>query len=326
MKALITGGTGFIGSHLVEALVQRGDQVRCLVRRTSDLKWLKDLSAEYVYGDCCEKNSLIKAVRGVDQVFHLAGVTKAVREETYFEVNAYGTENLVHACVEHNPGLQKFIYLSSQAAAGPSRNGCKKKESDECEPISPYGRSKRMGEELALEHAQEIPLVILRPPAVYGPRETDIYAYFKLLSRRIQPCLTDQEQRVSLCYVQDVVQAILLASDLKELRGEIFFLSDGIEHRMEEIGEAFAKAMSISPVRVRVPRWILSGMASVSEAFSKLSGKPPLINRGKVEEMTQSNWTCDITKAKDLLCFEPRIQLEEGARRTVDWYRQENWL
>ena len=121
MKALVTGGTGFIGSHLTEALIRKGVQVRCLLRKTSDLKWLKGLPIEFVHGDCNDKTSLEKAVRGVDWVFHLAGVTKAIKEETYFEVNGLGTENLIHACLENNPRLQKFIYISSQAAAGPSQ-------------------------------------------------------------------------------------------------------------------------------------------------------------------------------------------------------------
>ena len=227
MKALVTGGTGFIGSHLVEALLQRGAEVRCLVRKTSDVTWLKTLPVAYVYGDCTDKTSLSGIVRDVDQVFHLAGVTKAVSEQTYFEVNAHGTQNLIHACLESHPHPDRFIYLSSQAAAGPSRNGCKRTESDECEPVSPYGRSKRMGEELALAHGDELPLVILRPPVVYGPREKDLFVYLRLLAKRIQPFLTGQEQRFNLCYVGDVIQALLLASDLEHPHGDIFFLSDG---------------------------------------------------------------------------------------------------
>ena len=266
------------------------------------------------------------AVKGTDHVFHLAGVTKAVHEKTYFEVNAHGTENLVNACLQHNPGLQKFVYLSSQAAAGPSHNGCKRCETDTCEPVSPYGRSKRRGEEFALARSRELPLVILRPPAVYGPREMDLYAYFKLLARRIQPLFGVQDQRISLCYVQDVVQAILLASRREVSRGEVFFLSDGTDYRADDIGNAFARALGVTPIRVCVPKWAISGMASVSEVVSKLSGKPPLLNRGKVEEMVQEDWTCDITKARTVLCFEPRIRLEEGAKLTVDWYRKENWL
>ena len=326
MKALVTGGTGFIGSHLVEALLKEGIQVRCLLRKTSDLKWLEGLPIEVNWGDCNDKNSLREAVEGVEQVFHLAGVTKAVHEKTYFEVNAFGTENLIHACLENNPRIQKFIYLSSQAAAGPCRNGNKKKESDQCKPVSPYGQSKQMGEELALAHAQELPLLILRPSAVYGPRERDIYTFFKLLSKRIKPCLPSKDQHISLCYVEDIIQAILLAAQVKGSSGEIFFLSDGQDYRLEEIGDIFAQAMGVNAFCIRVPEWMIIGMASFSEYLSKLSGKPPLLNKGKVEEILQRNWVCDITKAKTALGFEPHISLAQGAKLTFEWYKKENWL
>jgi nucleoside-diphosphate-sugar epimerase len=326
LRALVTGATGFIGSHLVEALLQKGVQVRCLVRTTSDLSWLKNLPIEVFRGNCNDKASLEEAVKGVDQVFHLAGVTKAVEEKTYFEVNALGTENLIHACLENNPRLQKFVYVSSQAAAGPCQNGGKKRESDRCEPVSVYGHSKRMGEEFALAHSHEIPLLILRPSAVYGPRDRDIYAFFKLLSKRIKPCLAGQDQHISLCYVQDMIQAIFLATEAQESSGEIFFLSDGHDYRLEEIGDIFAQAMGITPFCIRIPEWIVFGIASFSEYLSKLSGKPPLLNKGKVEEMIQKNWVCDITKAKTLLGFEPQFKLSQGAKLTFEWYRKENWL
>ena len=206
MKALVTGATGFIGSHLVEALVQRGAQVRCLVRDKRHLGWVKDSPVEFVVGNCQEKDSLKQAVQDVDQVFHLAGVTTAVKEKTYFEVNGLGTENLVQACIENNTRLKKFIYLSSQAAAGPGLSGGKKNESDPCEPVSPYGKSKLLGEKLALSHSHELPLLILRPCAVYGPRDKGFYAVFKCLSKRIKPCLSGHDQHISMCYVQDLVR------------------------------------------------------------------------------------------------------------------------
>ena len=326
MRVLVTGGTGFIGSHLAEALVQRDVQVRCLLRKAGDLKWLKGLPIEITIGDCTDKVSLIEAVEGVEQVFHLAGVTKAIHKKTYFEVNAFGTENLIHACLDHNPRIQKFIYLSSQAAAGPCRNGGKKKESDQCEPVSAYGQSKWMGERLALAHAHEIPLLILRPCAVYGPRERDIYTLFKLLSKRINPCLSGEDQHISLCYIEDVIQAILLSAQSHEPSGEIFFLSDGQDYRLKEIGNTFARAIGVNAYCIRIPEWMIIGMASFSEYLSKVSGKPPLLNKGKIEEILQRNWVCDIAKAKRALGFEPHIPLEQGARLTYEWYKKEKWL
>jgi nucleoside-diphosphate-sugar epimerase len=326
LKALVTGATGFIGSHLAEALLQRGDQVRCLLRNPADRKWLKGLPIEVAHGDCNDKASLQTAVKGVDRVFHLAGVTKAVDEKTYFQVNAHGTDNLIHSCLEHNAHIKKFIYLSSQAAAGPCRNGGQKRETDPCEPVSAYGRSKRMGEDLALAHAGEISLLILRPSAVYGPRDRDIYTFFKFLSRGIKPCFYGEGHRVSLCYVEDIVQAILLASETQKGSGETFFLSDGQDYGMEEVSDIFATAMGVNPICIRVPEWMIYGVASLSETFSKLSGKPALLNRGKVEEMMQKNWVCDITKASTVLGFKPKVSLAEGARLTFNWYKKVKWL
>ena len=322
----MTGGTGFIGSHLVEALLQRGIQVRCLLRKKSGLKWLAGLPIEAAFGDCNDNTSMEEAVKEVDQIFHLAGVTKAVAENTYFDVNAFGTENLIRAILKNNPRIQKFIYLSSQAAAGPCRNGDKKRESDSCEPVSAYGRSKRRGEELALAFADKIPLVILRPCAVYGPRERDIYSFFKLLSRKIKPSLYGEDQHMSLCYVEDIVQAILLAAQSHEPSGEIFFLSDGQDYLMEEVGDVFEQAMGVNAFSIRIPEWTMMRVASFSEYFSKLSRRPPLLSKGKVEEILQRNWVCDITKARTALGFKPRIPLKQGAELTYQWYKREKWL
>ena len=326
MNVLVTGGTGFIGSHLTEALIRKGVQVRCLLRKTSDLKLLKSLPIEFVHGDCTDKTSLKKAVTGVDWVFHLAGVTKAIKEETYFEVNSLGTENLIHACLENNPRLQKFIYISSQAAAGPSRNGYNKKESDPCEPVSFYGRSKRGGEEMVLTHAHELPVLIIRPSAVYGPRDKDTFAFFKCLSRRIKPCPIGREQRISLCYVQDIVRGILLAVEIQTKSGEVFSLSDGNDYRMEEIGDIVAQAMGVTAFRIRVPKQMILGIACFSEYISAFLRKPSLLNKDKAEEMIQKDWVCDITKARTLLGFEPRVPLSEGAKLTFEWYKKEKWL
>lgn len=326
MRALVTGATGFIGSHLVEALLRRGTLVRCLVRNQRQLGWIKNAPVEVVVGNCREKKSLKQAVKDVDLVFHLAGATTAAKEKTFFKVNALGTENLIQACIEQNTRLKKFIFLSSQAAAGPCRSERGKKESDPCEPVSAYGKSKLLGEKLALSHSREIPLLILRPCAVYGPRDKGFYALFKCLSRHIKPCLCDPDQHISLCYVLDLIRGILLAAETPTKTGEIFFLSDGQDYRMAEMGDIFGQAMKIRALPLRLPKQVLFGMAFFADCFSRVSGKPSILSRGKVAEMIQKNWCCDITKARALLGFEPRIFLPRGAELAVAWYKKESWL
>ena len=310
----------------MEALVQRGAQVRCLVRDKSHLGWVKDCPVEFIAGSCQEKNSLKQGLKDVDHVFHLAGAIAAVKEKTYFEVNALGTQNLVQACIENNTSLKKFIYLSSQAAAGPCPGSGKKTESDPCEPVSPYGKSKLLGEQLALSLSHELPLIILRPCAVDGPRDKGFYTLFKCLSKSIKPCLSGHDQHISMCYVEDLVRAILLAAETQTENGEIFFLSDGQDYRMEEIGDVFAQAMEISAIKLPLPKQVLFGVAFFAECFSRISGKPSIMSRGKVEEMIRKNWLCDITKARTSLGFDPRISLARGAKLTVNWYKKEHWL
>ena len=140
------------------------------------------------------------------------------------------------------------------------------------------------------------------------------------------PVLQVGHQRLSLCYVQDIVQGILLAVETQTKSGEIFFLSDGNDYRMEEIGDIFAQAMGITALRIRVPRRMILGIACFSEYLSKLFGRPSLLNKDKAEEIVQKEWVCDITKAKTLLGFEPRVPLSEGARLTFEWYKKEKWL
>lgn len=323
---MITGATGFIGSHLADALVQQGTQVRCLVRKTSDLSRLKGLDLEVVYGDCREKDSLPESVKGVDQVFHLAGVTRAKDEKDFFSANAQSTENLIQACLDHNPGLEKFLYLSSQAAAGPGQNGTPKSETDPCQPLSLYAQSKRKGEILALAYARQLPMVILRPSAVYGPGDRDFLSIFKLLSRKINLCLAGRNHVFSLCQVQDLIQAILLAAKNNRVSGEIFFVSDGRGYRIDEIANTFSHWLGVKPVRIPVPEWVIMGMAVFSEGLSRLTGKNGLLSRNKAREILQDNWVCDIRKAQTVLGYVPRIDLDLGARLTVDWYRQEKWL
>ncbi|WP_306549730.1 NAD(P)-dependent oxidoreductase [Desulfobulbus sp.] len=326
MKAFVTGATGFIGSHLVEALVQQGAQVRCLVRNTSPLGWMKDLPVEFVVGDCRDQQSLRQAVQDVDLVFHLAGATMAVKEQTFFEVNGLGTQNLVQACIENKTRLKKFIYLSSQAAAGPCLSDGKKQESDPCEPVSPYGKSKLLGEQLALSQAHELPLLILRPCAVYGPRDKGFLTVFKCLSKNIKPCLADHDQYISMCYVEDLVRAMLLAAGTPTESGEIFFVSDGHDYRMEEIGDIFEQALEKRALKLRLPQQLLPGVGFIAECFAKVTGKPSIMSRGKVREIRCKNWLCDITKARVILGFEPRIALARGSALTAAWYRKENWL
>jgi len=320
MKALITGATGFIGSHLCEELVRRGYKVTCLVRDKSDLKWIENIDIELTIGDCEKIEPLLNAVAGFDYVFHLAGLTKACSEDKFFCTNAKGTENLIKAVVEKNTKLKRFLYLSSLAAVGPSINGSPVHEDSEPRPVSSYGRSKLEGERAVLKYKDKIPVTILRPSAVYGPRDKDLFVFFKMLKKGIFPYWG--KCSYSLLYVDDLVKGILLAAENKNAEGEIFFLADSRAYTNEEIASEIASALSTKVVRIRVPKFIMPFFAYIGEKVQRQG----IINKDKMSELSYSHWICDTRKAKEELGFIPKVRIKEGIKWTADWYRIHRWL
>ncbi|NWF52103.1 MAG: NAD(P)-dependent oxidoreductase [Nitrospirae bacterium] len=320
MKALVTGATGFIGSHLCEELARRGHQVTCLVRENSNLKWIESIDLKIITGDCENIESLHSAVKGVDYIFHLAGLTKACSDDEFFCVNAMGTKNLITATLENNPKLRRFVYISSLAAVGPSQNGSPVKEDTAPKPVSSYGKSKLEGEKAVLGYKKKIPVTIIRPSAVYGPRDRDLFIFFRMLKKGIFPYWG--KCYYSLVYVDDLVQGIILAAENRKAEGEIYFLSDSKFYTNDEIVNAISSAFGIKAVRLRIPKFIMPYFAYIGEKIDRKG----IINRDKINELTYSHWICDITKAREELGFIPKVRIKEGMKWTVDWYRIHRWL
>jgi dihydroflavonol-4-reductase len=326
VRALVTGATGFVGSHLVEELVAMGHSVRVLVRPTSDMRWIGGLDIECRLGDVIGADSLDKAVEGMDWVFHVAGVTKARGLESYMRANALGTFNVLKACAGRDSPPRRVVVLSSLAAWGPSWPSCPRQETEPCSPVSHYGLSKARAEDLACSFASSIPLVILRPPAVYGPRDRDVLAFFRMVKRGLFVRIGGDERYVCMIHVKDLVQGILLAATAQVPSGSIYSLSDGKVHTWTEVAEIMGQIMGVSVTTVKVPLSLAWVAALVSEVSAALLGLPPLYNREKLREMLQPGWTCSIDRSRAELGFEPRIPLEEGLKETYLWYRDMKWL
>jgi len=320
MRALVTGANGFIGSHLCEELTKRGYKVTCLVRETSDLKWVEGMDLKFIQGDCTYPESLYEAVTDVDYIFHLAGLTKARSEEDFFCANAKGTENLIKAVAEKNPDIKRFVYLSSLAAVGPSTNGSPLREDSKPHPVSTYGRSKLEGEKAVLKFKDTIPVTILRPSAVYGPRDKDLFIFFKMVKKGIFPYWG--KCYYSLLYVDDLVWGLILSAENKKAEGETYFLSDRRFYTNEEIVSEISFALGAKTTRLRVPRSIMPFFALVGEKIQRGG----IINRDKMRELSHTYWICDPKKATEELGFNPKVGIKQGIKWTADWYRIYRWL
>ncbi len=319
MKVLVTGASGLIGSHLSEELKKRDYDVYCLVRKTSHLRYLEGKDLKYIYGDCLDKSSLIENIRGFDYIFHLAGLTKAKREEDYFFVNTMGTKNLLEVIEKNNPEIRRFVLLSSLAAAGPCKDGTPKNEDSEACPVSPYGRSKLEAEYAVHEYKGRIPFTIIRPPAVYGPRDRDMFVLFKMVNMGI--CLSPGMSYFSFIYVEDLVKGIILSATSERAVNKIYFLSDGEVSSTDNIIDAISESLKKRPIRLRVPASLAPFIAKFTTKFAKNS-----IIDSRLKELQYKYWICDITKARLELGYHPKVSLKEGIRWTANWYRIHRWL
>ena len=326
MKALITGSNGFIGSFIVEKLLEKKFDVTCLIRKTSNLKWIAKLPVRFVYGDVTNYQSIINVVKNMDYIFHCGGIVRAHKQNDFFQVNYLGTKNLLEASRQYNTDLKRFIYVSSQAAAGPSLDGVPITEEARPEPISNYGKSKLQGEEMVQEYFEHFPATIIRPPSVYGPRDSDILTIFKYVKAGIKPKIGNKEKRISIVYVSDLVRGILLAARHKNAEYETFFVSNKQNFSLTEFMNLISEVMGKKGVFVTLPEFMLDVAAFFSENVARISGGVAIVNRDKVREMKQQYWLVDSTKAEKVLGFSSEIEIKRGLKQTYSWYREQGWL
>ncbi|MFQ6070344.1 MAG: NAD-dependent epimerase/dehydratase family protein [Candidatus Aminicenantales bacterium] len=323
MKAFVTGGTGFIGSNLIDYLLEKDFEIFALVRNPQNLKWLEAKNIHILEGDLF---SIPPLPSDIDFVFHIAGIGSAFKPADYYTVNQQGTASLFQALTQQGVSPRKIIFLSSTAAAGPTTADQKVSESTPPHPISPYGESKFRAEGEALKYSKTFPLVILRAAAVYGPRDMDFLRYFRIIKKGILPSLSGPERLVSLCYVKDLCRALFLSTKKELPSGEIINIAYNRPYPYDEIGITAGKILKKKLHKLSIPR-PAAFLWSVSSEFSGIiSRRPNIFNRHKYREMVQKSWVADTTKAAEKLSFEAEYSLEEGLRKTLPWYENNGLL
>lgn len=329
--AFVTGGTGFVGSHVVEELLRRNVEVRCMVR--SDPKWLADLDVTYVHGDLSDVETLWTALDGVTHVYHVAGITRAPEWQPFYEINVKGTLNLLGAIKHAAPTVERVLLTSSLAAVGRCEATLATEEHP-LRPVSRYGKSKAQMEEALHENHEmtesyweALPLTVVRPPAVYGPRDRDILDFFQAVQWHVCPVVgSGSERSLSLVHARDLARGMVEASVSPTAEGETYLLGSERPYAWNEVKRAATNALDTWAVTVPVPPVLVGGVGAVAEAWGILTGTYPPLNRDKAREIRHAITAGSIEKAQKHFDYAPRIPLTDGVAETISWYREQGWL
>jgi len=330
LKILITGASGFIGSFIVEEALRRGFETWAAVRKSSSRTFLQDERIHFIELDFSSETQMTEQLTGLqfDYIVHAAGVTKCLDKADFHRINTEGTQHLVHVLKALQMRVERFVYISSLSIMGAIREQqpyteiC---ESDKAQPNTAYGRSKLETEQW-LATLEDLPYVILRPTGVYGPRERDYFMMAKSIKAHTDFAVGYKQQDITFVYVTDVVQAVFLALE-KGVTGRKYFLTDGEVYQSSTFSDLIRKELG-NPwwIRITAPLWVLKLVCMFGEYYGKYSGKVTALNNDKYNIMRQRNWRCDIEPARKELGYEPKIKLEEGVRRSIQWYKDNKWL
>lgn len=325
-RVFVTGGTGFVGSHVVERLLDEGIEPICLVRETSDTDHLDGLGVETFVGSLTHVEGLRPALRDVDGVVHIAGVIKAKDFDWFYQINADATGELAKLALETNPDLERFVFISSVSAQGPSEGKTPRPLEETPAPVSHYGRSKLAGEKEVLKYSDNLPVTIFRPPPVYGPRDHEMLAAFKMARRGINAVYGSGDSLLSVVFIDDLVDAIYRSLVTDHPSGSIFPIDDGQIHSWRSLTGDIGRAMGKDPMTLPVPTPLFHAAAHASEAWGKIVDKAMIFTTDKVAEMSQDSWICGCGELEEALGWTPDWPLQKGAKVTAEWYIREGWI
>lgn len=324
--AVVTGANGFVGSHLVDYLLEKKHKVRCITRKSSNLRWLKDKDVEIFNCGLMDKDGLRKAFQNAEYIYHVAGIVKSKTPEGYFEGNVETTRCLLETALEFKDSIKRFLIVSSQTAGGPSLDGKPVDENSEFNPITTYGRSKLAQEELGRSFMDKLPITICRAPAVYGERDTEIFIFFQTFNKGLMTTIGFDKKQVSLIHVVDLSEGFYLAATSEAAIGQLYYISSEKPVTWEEVGNITSRVLNKKPLKVKVPHTIVFIIAAIAQFFSLFSKQAATLNIEKAKDITQSAWICDTSKAIKELGYRQKISLEEGIERTCNWYKEMGWI
>lgn len=322
MKALLTGATGFVGGHLVAALLRRGDTITALVRSPAKAEPLERQGIRLVTGDLDSPDALRRAAQGQDVVYHVAGLVAARDEAEFLRVNRDGTRKLLDAAA--GAGVGRFVLVSSLAAAGPSGPGAPLSGEEPPRPVTAYGRSKLAGEEVV--RGGPLPWTILRPPAVYGPGDRELLRVFRIARLGVAPVFGGGTQLLSMVYGPDLGEALAAAGHSTQAAGRIYYPCHPEIVTSGDLVRTIGRAMDKSVTLLPLPGGLARGILTLTGTAAKLAGRATLLTADKANEFLEPAWTADPAALSADTGWTATHDLATGVQETLHWYRTAGWL
>ena len=327
IRCVVTGSTGFIGSNLTQFLLSQNFEVICPVREPNKVNHLLSSNTKIITFETLEGD--LKVSEGFEYFFHLAGATRALNYEGYYEANVKLAKRMLKFVIKRSDPkiFKKFILVSSQAVSGPARSSDEPViENDVPNPVSLYARSKLEAEKMAQSFANLIPITIIRPSTVFGPRDTDVLGVFKSCKYGVAPCLSGKDRRVSVIFVDDLIEGIVRCAFSENSSGKTYFLANPDPVIWRDFIKDTARVMGTRVLIVPLPKFILRTFGSFSDVIGALSRKPQMLRTEKIREMDQMYWICSSERARNDLGWIPRHSIVEALTKTFHWYKDNSWL
>lgn len=325
-KIVLTGANGFLGSHLVDRLLKENVEIHCIVRKTSNLKWLKGKNIQIHTCGLADIEALKNVFQNVDYIFHLAGTVAALKYEDYLYGNVEITKNILEAALFHQNSIKKIVVTSSLAVGGPSTKNNPIDESTGFNAVALYGKAKVEQELMCQKYMDSLPITIARPSVISGSREVELFEYIKAVNGGIVPLVGFQEKYVGIVNVKDLVEGFYQMAISDKTSGEAYYLSSEEIISWKALAEVIANKLGKKPLFLKLPHFAIKMAGSISGFVGKLKGKAPTFDAEKAKEGVEEAWICNVEKAKRDFGFKQTVSIKEGIEDAIDWYKENNWL
>lgn len=327
MKALVIGGTGFIGRHIVNYLLSESFEVRVLIRRESNIGHMAVKRIEFKYGNISDINSLSEHTKDVDIVFSAFGILGqwAMPKNRYWEINTIAVKNLLKSCINHK--IKQFIHISSAGVLGPLKDGITGEELFPYNPSNVYEKTKCEAEKAILDYGEKygIPFTIIRPEFVYGPGDAHVLGLFKSIEAKRFVILGSGSSLLHPTYIDDLIHGIHLCTNNQNALGETFLITGDRPVTVKELAKTIAEELNVSLPKIKIPLFFANATANTIELLAKILRFEPLLTRSRVKFFTE-NRAFSNKKARSKLGYVPKVEFREGVKRTIRWYRENNYL